>query len=480
MKRKLSTPRRAVGLMVIVAAAVAVALTAGSTSHAAALSHAVSPAVGVHPEVSAPQKPLPGAADTFGCQTRPIDGSQGFRCYSPQQLQQAYGFSKLIANGVTGAGKTIVIVDAYSNPWVQDDLSIEDSTFGLPAPPSFTVVPVGNVPAFDLNNADMVGWASEISLDVLSAHAMAPGANIVLVEGASESDADLYAAEKYAVQNHLGDVMSQSFGEAETCVDPAYFGKWQALFAQAAAEGITTFASSGDSGASQFNCAGTAAILSPGWPASDPNVTGVGGTTLNATDDPTGTATTPSGTYLGETAWTEFLAGCNPPALDPSDINCSGGGYSTIFGRPSWQRSMVKGGQPHPGRGVPDVSYDAGVNGGLLIHSGVLLAADFGLSPDYPAFFIFGGTSAGSPQWSALAADADQVAGHDLGGINQSLYQLAQSPPKYAADFNDVTSGNNDVAEINGAGYNAGPGWDPVTGLGSPKAASLVPALAGH
>ena len=332
------------------------------------------------------------------------------------------------------------------------------------------------MPAFDFSDANQVGWAGEISLDVLSAHAMAPGANIVLVEGATSNDADLYAAEKWAVDNNVGDVMSQSFGEADSCVDPAVLGKWHDLFRRASNRGWTVFASSGDSGASQFSCDGNSLVLAASWPAADPSVTGVGGTTLSATDDPTGTATSPSGTYLGETTWTEPLFGCNPP--DGDDINCSGGGYSSIFGKPLYQLAAVRG----HSRGVPDVSYDAGVNGGLLIHSGVLLQAFFGLDPSTPAFFIFGGTSSGSPQWSALAADADQVAHHDLGGINDSLYGLSLLPRVHPRCFNDVTTGTNDVADLGGQGYSAGSGWDAVTGLGSPKAQNLVPALAllGH
>ena len=130
----------------------------------------------------------------------------------------------------------------------------------------------------------------------------------------------------------------------------------------------------------------------------------------------------------------------------------------------------------HPGRGVPDVSYNAGVNGGVLTHCGVCNVF-FGLDPNALVFFIFGGTSAGSPQWAALAADADQLGGHRLGNINPFLYQIGQSQKAYAANLHDVTTGNNDVAEIGGAGYNAGTGWDPVTGLGTPNAGSLLPTL---
>jgi subtilase family serine protease len=292
---------------------------------------------------------------------------------------------------------------------------------------------------------------------------MAPGANIVLVEGASANDSDLYAAEKYAVDNHLGDVMSQSFGEADTCVDPNYFQAWQDLYTQATKAGWTVFASSGDSGASQFNCAGTGAILASSWPASDPAVTGVGGTTLSATD--------PAGTYSGEDAWTEPLFGCNPPAVAAADINCSGGGFSTVFTRPAYQQSLVTGGT---GRGVPDVAYDAGVNGGVITHCSVCNLL-IGYKPSDLVFFIFGGTSAGSPQWAALTADADQMAGHDLGNINSSLYSIAAGGGPNA--LHDVIQGNNDVAEIGGQGYNAVQGWDPVTGLGSPDAAYLLPRL---
>ncbi len=468
--KRFGTTRTAIGLVGL-AAAVVVSVAAGS-SHAAAVSH-MSPAVGnVRPEVSAPQTPLAGSTDLFDCQSEPIDSQD--RCYAPQQLQQAYGFSSLLARHVDGRGQTIVIVDAFQNPYIQQDLSIEDSTFGLPAPPSLTVV--NNAPAFDETDFEQLNWAVEISLDVLSAHAMAPGAKIVLIEAASSSDADLFAAEKYAVDHHLGDVMSQSFGENEGCVDPSVSKKWEDLFKKASDQGWTFFASTGDSGAAQFNCDGSAAVLAPGWPAVDPNVTAVGGTTLNADD--------PAGNYIGETAWTEPAYGCNPPALDyPNDINCSGGGFSTLFKQPDWQTSLVQKNGPKghpPMRAVPDVSYNAGVNGGILIHSGVILEAFFGLDPSTPAFFAIGGTSAGSPQWAALAAEADQLSKKDLGAINDNLYKLAQKggPKGYGTYFNDVTQGNNDVSEIGGAGYNAGNGWDAVTGLGTPRAQNLVPALA--
>src|SRR5262249_37321305 len=154
-------------------------------------------------------------------------------------------------------------------------------------------------------------------------------------------------------------------------------------------------------------------VLSASTPASDPNVTGVGGTTL--------VADTSTGAYQSETAWTEPF-GCNPPAVAASDVNCSGGGFSSVFSRPSYQNSMQK----NAARGVPDVAYNAGVGGGVLIYSATINVA-VGLPPNAAVFFIIGGTSAGTPQWSGLAAIGDQIAGHRMGNINPSLYSLAQA-----------------------------------------------------
>ncbi|MGH3508677.1 MAG: S53 family peptidase [Nocardioidaceae bacterium] len=412
-------------------------------------------------------------AATFGCQTRPIDGSQGLRCYSPAQIQAAYGLTPLFNKGVTGKGRTIVIIDAYSSPYITSDLSIFDSTFDLPSPNFQQIAPQGLTP-FDVNDPNQDGWAEEITLDVLWAHAAAPDAKIVLALAKSNDDTDLYNTTKWVIDHNVGDVISQSFGEAETCVDPTLLSMQHRLFAKAAHKHITVFASSGDSGASQFNCAGTAAILAASSPASDPLVTGVGGTTLNA--DST------TGAYIGETAWNEFLLGCNPPALDLNDVNCSGGGFSTIYPQPSYQQGHFGHhgkGHGRAGRGVPDVAYNAGVNGGVLTHCGICNVLS-GLDPlDPTTFFLFGGTSAGSPQWAGITAVGDQLGHHRLGDINPGLYRIGRSHRLYANAFHDITVGNNDVVEI-GGGYDTATGWDPVTGLGTPNASALLPALTHH
>jgi subtilase family serine protease len=305
----------------------------------------------------------------------------------------------------------------------------------------------------------MSGWAQEISLDVMWAHAIAPGANITLVLAKSNADADILSATKYAIDNNLGDVISQSFGEDESCMDPNLLAEQHQLFAEATMKNITIFASSGDSGAAQGTCDGKSLAQAVSSPAVDPLVTGVGGTELQAaryclTALGCNPAVNPvRGTYQGEMAWNE------------PGIGATGGGFSVLFDEPSYQQGAIHGGTQ---RGVPDVAYDSAV-----LHGGVLTYLAI---PGLPAgFYLFGGTSAGSPQWSAILAIADQEAGHNLGFINTALYHIGQAPPHYAVSLNDVTNGNNSFGGV--AGFAAGPGWDPATGLGTPMADQLVSYL---
>jgi len=434
-------------------AAVPASAAAGPTAHR----------ITVHPEISPAGTKAPNA--TFGCQTRPIDGSQGARCYQPAQIQNAYNITPLLNHGINGTGRTIVIVDAFGSPTIASDLQTFDATMGLPNPSFTEITPAGSPPPFDINDPNQFGWSVETTLDVEWAHVTAPGANIVLAVAPSNNDSDILNTTTYVVDHNVGDVISQSFGEAEACMDPTLLSEQHALFAKAVRKGITLFASSGDSGASQPSCDpnSTAALFAASTPASDPNVTGVGGTTL--------TADTSTGAYQSETAWTEPSFGCNPPAVAPTDVNCSGGGFSSVYARPGYQSALQK----NRARGVPDVAYNAGVSGGVLIFSATLNAA-FGAPAT--TFFIVGGTSAGSPQWAGLAADADQLGRHRMGNIDPALYSIAKAKKLYAAAMHDITTGNNDVAEIGGDGFNAGPRWDPVTGLGTPNAAVLVPLLA--
>jgi subtilase family serine protease len=401
-------------------------------------------------------------------------------CYDPYQMRTAYNIDTLIAAGYTGKGRTIVIVDAYQAPNIADQLNVYDAFYGLPglnglgnpADPSlgtFTQVAPDGLTPFDQTDANMVGWAQEISLDVLWAHAIAPGANIVLDLAKSNDDADILSATQYAVDHNLGDVISQSFGENESCVDPSLLKAEHKLFAKATLKHITLVASSGDNGAAQGTCDGSAYVQAASSPASDPLVTAVGGTELTAARyclaslgcDPT--ANPAPGTYQSEVAWNEF----------DSTIG-TGGGFSVLYKAPLFQRLLTHAGKQ---RGVPDVAYSAAVYHGALTYLEI---------PGIPSgFYLFGGTSAGSPQWAAVVAIADQKAGRRLGFINAALYLYSLFPSKYAALFHDVTSGNNTNVEFDASdnpytiqGFDAGAGWDATTGLGSPRTDALVAFLA--
>jgi subtilase family serine protease len=429
--------------------------------------------------------------DLFTCQ---LNLEQDTNCYDPYEMRTAYNTDKLISAGYTGKGSTIVIVDAYQSPRIVDQLNYFDSYYGLPglnglgaAPKAtlgtFTQVAPDGLTPFDDTDGNMIGWAEEISLDVEWAHAIAPGANITLVLAKTNEDADLYSATKYAVDNNLGDVISQSFGEDESCVDSNLLKQEHALFAQATNKHITLLASSGDDGASQLTCDGSTYHKAASSPASDPLVTGVGGTELHAMYycfaelgcEPT--ANPAPGTYQDEVAWNETMY--DEDAQLPYSI-ATGGGYSVLYKAPYFQTVAVKGAK---GRGVPDVSYNAAVYHGVLTYLDIPgISAEDGNQQ----FWLFGGTSAGSPQWAAIVAIADQKAGKRLGFLNQALYLYALNPQKYASQFHDVTSGNNTVVNFDASnppnptyvkGFNATKGWDATTGLGSPKVDGLVAFL---
>lgn len=209
-----------------------------------------------------------------------------------------------------------------------------------------------------------------------------------------------------------------------------------------------------------------------GWPASDPLVTGVGGTYL---------CTNPN-TGIGVDS-TSPPANCvnNPGVREVGWID-SGGGFSHVFARPAYQDTLPTGSTPiGANRGVPDVAFQASSRTGTLVYDTAPGDAQSGLicptgNPSSAGWYVVGGTSCSSPQFAGLVAIADQIAGHGLGQINPTLYKLADGP-NYSTYFYDVTTGNNQT-DPSIPGYPATTGWDPITGLGTPNAATLVPALA--
>ena len=419
------------------------------------------------------------------CETRFFDRSLNGgnpACYGPSAIRAAYGLTPMIDAGFTGKGRSIVILTAFGSPTALADLRAFDLAFGIPDPPSFKVVTMPGTPAFDENDANHVMWAQETSLDVQWAHAIAPGAKIVLIAAASNSEMDLLAGLNRAIDKRLGDVISISFGESEAFLSDddglRIVRAWEKAFRRARERDITVFAASGDQGST--NIADEYGDILPfqnvSYPASSPNVTAVGGTNLLFGKD--GQAD-PNGKYLGETVWNDT----------PQGISfAGGGGVSTFFKRPGYQATLPASARRmlHMQRGIPDVAYNAGIVGGVLVYLGFL---------GQPSFFIMGGTSAGAAQWAGVIADLDQAVGRPLGFLNNHLYKLGSIGVREREEkhwgargrlFHDITVGDNGFCgtdvEWNAVcvpGFSATKGWDLATGWGTPNF-GVVAALFEH
>lgn len=421
------------------------------------------------------------AGPHYGLFTCQVIGFTASNCIDPYEMRHAYQVDSLIAEGYDGSGQTIVILDAFQNPNLVAQVATFDSFYGLPAIQLSQVAPDGLTP-FDQTDSNMLSWAEEISLDVEWSHAIAPGAKIVLVLAKSNNDTDLVSALNYAVNNSLGSVISMSFGENESCLGPDLQTAYHNAFAAATAKNITLFASSADEGAALNTCDGSSWVKAVSSPASDPLVTGVGGTELTVAKycltslgcDPT--SNPDPGTYESEMAWNEGLPYGDFGNVFGYGTLSGGGGFSVVFAEPPYQKGVLPGGKQ---RGVPDISYSAAVEHGALTYLAI---------PGIPSgFYLFGGTSAGSPQWAAITAIADQRAGTHLGFLNSAIYKIVQAKTKYADSLHDVTVGTNSSLQfdiqnnpVDIIGFHAGIGWDAATGAGSPKTPGIVDDLIQH
>ena len=387
---------------------------------------------------------LPPGTKTDTC---PADLSQSSSCQTPHSLRVAYGVESLVEHGFTGKGQTVVDIVSFGSPTLQKDMDMFDQQFGLP-PIKIQIISPINEPESDPQK-DKPGWGQETTLDVEVIHALAPDAGIVvLTSPVAETEGTLGLPEfrqliQYTIDHHLGNIISNSWGASEaTLKDQAgqqEIQKWETLLQKATTqEGITIFASSGDNGATDFTDL-QSKHLSPtptiGFAADSPWVTSVGGTSLQ---------------QGREIAW-----------------NDSEGGFSAFYPTPPYQQTLPASVQSllQNRRGVPDVSADADPATAMANYVN-------------GSWTQVGGTSASAPVWAALGAIADQMAGHPLGFINPGLYKVAASSI-YAQAFHEITIGNNSVdnGAINVKGYSAMPGWNPVTGLGTPDAEVLLPAL---
>jgi subtilase family serine protease len=332
--------------------------------------------------------------------------------YTPVQMRHAYGFDLAVnysASPAPGYGQTIAVVEPYGSFSISKDLQTFDAGLGLP-PASLSIVYPQGKPT--LTTGD---WALETTLLVEWAHALAPGAKILLVVARSSSASDLLGAVQYAVNTGARQV-SMAWGGLEFPGEGSYDSHFNK-------PGVTFIAAAGDGGSGVE------------WPAASPYVVGVGGTTLSLDG---------SGNWLGESAWAY-----------------GDGGISSYEPEPSFQSAWhVQQGLP-PARTVPDVAYNADPSTGVAIYDSTSYNSQIG-------WFQAGGTSAGAAQWTALVALAN-ASSTPISSANPSLYALG-SPASYLGYFHDITSGFN-------FDYLAAPGYDLVTGIGSPLANQLIAAM---
>jgi subtilase family serine protease len=353
----------------------------------------------------------------------PFSGSGTPSGTTPSQMRTAYGVNLAMFGTVVGdgTGQTIAIVDAYNQPNIASDLAAFDSYFSLAAPPSLTVrnqTGGTSLPA----NSSIGGWSVEITLDVEWAHVIAPNASILLIEANSPSDSNLYAAVDTA-RNFSGvSVVSMSWGGGESSGDTSSNSHFTTPSGH---NGVTFFASSGDSGAGVI------------YPSSSPNVVAVGGTSLFMGS---------GGSYSSESGWSG-----------------SGGGISSFESQPSYQTGVVT--QSTTNRTTPDIAMDADPGTGVPIFD----TYDNSVSTPWATY---GGTSLASPMWAGIVAIANQ--GRVQAGLTTLDGPSGTLPKIYgltSSNLHDITTGNN--------GFAAGAGYDLVTGRGTPKVNTLVNALVG-
>ncbi|WP_329172334.1 S53 family peptidase [Streptomyces sp. NBC_01477] len=329
--------------------------------------------------------------------------------YTPAQIKGGYN----VSSSNTGSGQQVALLEF--DGFQQSNITTYDSHYGLASTaPTVHKVSGGSGP--------IGGGQVEVELDIEVVNAVAPAAKVTVFEGPN-SDAGEVQTYQAIVDSGIP-VTSISWGLAETLRTSSNISAVSAVFAQGAAEGLSFFAASGDSGSDDAGNGGT----SVDYPASDPNVTGVGGTTLTVTS---------SNAWSRETAWSG-----------------GGGGKSSVFSIPSWQVPVQKS-QGGGKRQVPDVSALANPSPGVSIYS----QGQWGQ---------VGGTSAAAPEWAAFAAVYNQQAAAAgkarLGFANPALYKAN------GTGFHDITSGSNGA-------YSAAAGWDFTTGWGSYNAATLAAKL---
>jgi subtilase family serine protease len=380
--------------------------------------------------------------------------------FTADQIASAYGYSGLYKSGDEGAGETVAILEL--EPYDLSDIQAYGACYGVNPL-------IGNVPVDGFNQTGP--GSGEAALDIENVIGLAPQARIAVYEGPN-SGTGPYDTMNAIISGHAAQVVTTSWGQCEQAQGSSQSGAENILFEEAAAQGMSVVSASGDDGSE--DCFGTPGssqtALEVDDPASQPFVTGVGGTSLSTN--------TTTGAHLGETVWN-----------DGATTGASGGGVSSLWSMPGYQSQAPSflhvinansSGSPCSApsgdcREVPDVSADGDPETGYVIYwNGTGAAGPL----DPTGWQVVGGTSAAAPAWAALIALADasgRCAGAPIGFANPALYNAAATA--YSSDFNDVTSGDNDMTGVNGGLFPAGPGYDMATGLGSPNATALAQTL---
>ena len=406
--------------------------------------------------------------------------SSGANYLVPDDWETIYDVKPLYSAGLDGSpinGQTYSLVVVGQSDVQMSDLTAFRAAAGLSVKaPVVEVVPGDADPGLQSASGDQ----GESDLDLEWAGAIAKNANILFLIG-SNPGGGVQDAIAYAIDNNVAPILSTSYGQCEQDLASGEFATFNALFAEAAIQGMTIVAPSGDAGAAACDT-GTVATqgLAVRFPASSQYVTGIGGTKFNpgngsyfgSTNNANGGSAV---SYIPEIAWND------------GNQAASGGGVSTLVTKPSWQTGT---GVPNDGqRDVPDLAFTASLTqDGLLFCNNGSCTNGFLNASATPA--ITGGTSAGPPTFAGVLALLVQKTGARVGFLNQNLYSLAAISGNA---FHDITAGNNDVVCQGGStgcptsvttatgeiGYSAGVGYDPVTGWGSIDSYNFVEQWSG-
>lgn len=366
------------------------------------------------------------------------------RCFSPAEIRSLYGVNGLLNQGITGKGRTIAIIDSFGEPSIRSDLHAFDQAFGLADPKLTIAAPLGEATP---TTTESKGWLLETAMDVEWAHVIAPDARILLLTSPVDETEGTVGMPQFLkllryARSHGADVISQSWAVTEqtlmTKSGRSVVSQFHSFYSAASKAGLSFTGGAGDTGTMGLNQ--SLKKFYPyrvgQFPASDPSVLAVGGTTISSGADGS----------LSEAAW-----------------SYGGTGLSKFFAEPSYQKTLPSRVQKllKGRRGYPDVAYNAAPESSVPV-----MLND--------QWYRGGGTSSGTPQWAGIIALADCAAGKRLGDIHPSLYAIAGSS-RYHKDFHDITSGTiKDPAGLGVAPFHAGAGWDLATGLGTPNATQLV------